>query len=539
MTVCGRTGEQTLPKVAASNHGCYVSWEDHASGNYDVYLQRLDAEGTPQWQEGGIAISTHPQETWITDYDLAVDAQDNAVLVFNDIRDGADRDIFAYLISPDGDFLWGSDGLTLSANDGFEPDPRICVTTGGNYVFAWQEDSVLHLRKVDVAGEDLWNPAIITLSATYTLSIPRLAPAPEDGVLLQYLVAQGSQFWAPKHLYVQRFDAAGQPAWAGQGAPIETLGGFGPQMRPAIRADGAGGAWSCWYETRASQLHAFAQHLMADGNVAWTANGVALSTTAGELQEQPALIVDEQGGPAEVELYYRVTDLNQNQAGIAGQRLSSTGERLWGEGGRLLHPLSAEERHAVIAVRGPADTTLVGHLAFPAGDVLNSRLVVEAVGNDHEAVWGPVEAASTASQKGYLTAAVTPWGQLVAVWQDKRDDADGDILLQNINPDGSVGPWQDTWVRMPARPRGASLAEAWPNPFNPTTTLSFTLPEASHARLAVHDLRGVQVALLTDRDWPAGTHRLVFDAGGLPSGAYLCQLRTGSACVTRKLLLLR
>lgn len=540
--LCAEGGEQTLPKIAAtSDGGCYVAWQDLRTGNYNTWLQLLDPHGVPVF-EGGLLLSSHPQETWITDYDLAVDLQDHAIVAINDSRDGSDRDITAYRISPEGDFVWGADGLAVSRNEGFEPDPQICVTTGGNVVFAWQDDSVLHLRKVDAAGVDLWSPSTLTLTATYPLSIPRLALGTEDGVLLQYLSAQGSQMWSPKHLYVQRFDAAGAPAWAGQGVAISTAGGFGPQMRPDLAPDGAGGAWNFWYDSRNNQLHAYAQHLQADGVTAWTANGVLLSTTASELQDQPRLVVDELGeGAAAIELYYRITNLDQGQAGVAGQRLSSTGERQWGNGGRVLHPLSTQERNSVIAARGGADSTYVGHLEFAPGNVVDSRLVVELVGNEGEAGWNPaeVQASSTASQRGYLTATAGARGQLLAVWQDKRDDASGDILLQNVNPDGSLGDWEDTGLPTPlARPAGLGLA-AWPNPFNPTTRFSAVLPVAGLASLSVHDLRGAEVAHLAESWRPAGPWSVDWSPAGLPSGSYWVRLEAAGHVESRRVTLLK
>ncbi|MFA7332086.1 MAG: T9SS type A sorting domain-containing protein [Candidatus Delongbacteria bacterium] len=542
--VCDRAGEQTLPKLAAtSDGGCYVSWQDHGAGNYDTWLQRLDAEGQPVWADGGLLLSDHPQETWITDYDLAVDAQDHAIVAINDIRDGADRDITAYRISPAGEFAWGPDGLAVSRNEGFEPDPQICVTTEGNIVFAWQEDSVLHLRKVSPAGLDLWDPVSLTLSATYALSIPRLAAAPDDGVLLQYLEAQGSQFWSPKHLYLQRFDAAGQPAWEGPGAAVSTAGGFGPQMRPELLGDGAGGAFCYWYDSRNNQLHAYAQHLLADGGAGWTANGVLLSTTASELQDQPRVVLDEVGaGPPALELYYRITDLDQNLAGIAGQRLSWEGERQWGASGRVLHALSSQNRQSVIATRGLADSSLVGHLEFPVGDVLHSRLVVEAVREDGEAGWEPalVTASSTASSRGYLSATAGARGQLLAVWQDQRDDASGDILLQNVNPDGSLGAWEDTNLPAPAgRPTTPDMLAAWPNPFNPSTRVALELPGAGTLRLSVHDLRGAEVARLLDGWQPAGRQVVDWNAAGLPSGSYWLRLETAGGRKSLRVTLLK
>jgi hypothetical protein len=64
LIICDRAGEQTMAKVgAASDGGCYVSWHDNSSGNYDVYLQRLNGDGEIQWAENGLLISDHLQDS--------------------------------------------------------------------------------------------------------------------------------------------------------------------------------------------------------------------------------------------------------------------------------------------------------------------------------------------------------------------------------------------------------------------------------------------------------------------------------------------
>jgi len=325
--VCDRSGEQTLAKVAAtSDGGCWISWQDNSSGNYDTYVQLFDGDGAPRFAPGGLLVSGHPQETWITDYDLAVDHDDCALVAINDIRDGADRDIFVYRVSPAGEFLWGADGLQVSANEGFEPDPRVCVLASGDVAVGWQEDGVLHLRRLTPAGDDAWSPATITLSATYALSIPRLAAGPDDSVWLQWLEAQGSQFWSPKWLRLQRFDAAGAPQFAAPGLAVQTAGGFGPQMRPTLLPDGEGGVFSYWYDSRDNTLHAFAQRTDAGGQLLWTANGVRLSATGNELQMEPVAVVALAGaGAPALECYYRITDSDQTSYGLAGQRVAAGG----------------------------------------------------------------------------------------------------------------------------------------------------------------------------------------------------------------------
>jgi hypothetical protein len=82
-----------------------------------------------------------------------------------------------------------------------------------------------------------------------------------------------------------------------------------------------------------------------------------------------------------------------------------------------------------------------------------------------------------------------------------------------------------------------ALYNAYPNPFNPSTTIKFDLPEASVVRLAVYDMLGREVAVLVDGERIAGQHSVVFNAGRLASGMYIYRLQTGGFTQTKKLLL--
>ncbi len=71
-----------------------------------------------------------------------------------------------------------------------------------------------------------------------------------------------------------------------------------------------------------------------------------------------------------------------------------------------------------------------------------------------------------------------------------------------------------------------SLHEAYPNPFNPVTTVRFSLAEAGPVRLRVYDVLGRRVAVLADSDMVAGAHSVKFEAAHLPSGMYLLRMET-------------
>lgn len=89
------------------------------------------------------------------------------------------------------------------------------------------------------------------------------------------------------------------------------------------------------------------------------------------------------------------------------------------------------------------------------------------------------------------------------------------------------------------KPAAFNLQQNYPNPFNPTTTLAFSLSVAGQVRLEVFDVQGRQIQLLVDQVMPAGTHRVTFNAGNLPSGTYVYRLITPQGLQSKKMALLR
>ena len=83
------------------------------------------------------------------------------------------------------------------------------------------------------------------------------------------------------------------------------------------------------------------------------------------------------------------------------------------------------------------------------------------------------------------------------------------------------------------------LKQNHPNPFNPSTTITWHLPAAGELRLAVYNLLGQEVALLQDGWMSAGTHNAAFDGAGLPSGVYIYRLECGDAVLTRSMHLVK
>jgi hypothetical protein len=84
-----------------------------------------------------------------------------------------------------------------------------------------------------------------------------------------------------------------------------------------------------------------------------------------------------------------------------------------------------------------------------------------------------------------------------------------------------------------------ALEQNFPNPFNPTTVVSYQLPAVSDVRLVVYDLLGREVAVLVNEKKAPGTYEVRFDAAGLASGTYIYRLEAGSSVQARKMVLVK
>ncbi|MBP1683654.1 MAG: Subtilisin-like serine protease, partial [Ignavibacteriaceae bacterium] len=86
---------------------------------------------------------------------------------------------------------------------------------------------------------------------------------------------------------------------------------------------------------------------------------------------------------------------------------------------------------------------------------------------------------------------------------------------------------------------GYSLSDAFPNPFNPITTIQYEIGELSFVSLKIYDLLGSEVAALVNEVKPAGIYEVFFDASGLPSGTYFYTLVTDNYTLTKKMILMK
>jgi hypothetical protein len=126
-------------------------------------------------------------------------------------------------------------------------------------------------------------------------------------------------------------------------------------------------------------------------------------------------------------------------------------------------------------------------------------------------------------------------------------DADSFAWTKSATADGGLSVWEAVnygeefpyQVGGASAPQSFALMGATPNPFNPSTAISYELRAASYTCLKVYDNSGRLVATLVEGRREAGTHQVTFDGSNLASGVYLYTLQAGSHTATGKMVLMK
>jgi len=87
--------------------------------------------------------------------------------------------------------------------------------------------------------------------------------------------------------------------------------------------------------------------------------------------------------------------------------------------------------------------------------------------------------------------------------------------------------------------RDYRLDQNFPNPFNPSTKIKYSVPQMSNVVIKVFDVLGNEITTLVNEEKPIGTYELDWNAANLPSGVYFYQLKAGSFVETKKMVLMK
>ena len=448
--ISNAASDQATPKIATtSDGGCYITWFDNSVPNYSVYLQKLDRHGVPQFPNNGLLISNHTQNTFLQDFNIDVDANDNAVLVFTDLRNGSQLNPFAYLISPTGNFLWGANGISLTDSTTIVQNiPVVTTTSDGNFVFAWQYISggnrIIAMQKLNSAGVKQWGSAPKKLRGTGAerWEYARLIKSNSGNVIMSWIVYLGNIVTTSStKLFTQKFDVNGNGLWTAPQDTVQNIGRiYGLSYIPTLVSDGQDGAVYTWTDDRDvnTRSSVWVQRFNSTGAAQFPKNGTEATTLSTNQHYSPSTTYLPSTGET-VTFWTETNGAQTVVGGLYGQKFDAAGNQQWGTSGKEFKAMDNNQLSFISALSN--DTSVV--VSYSESQFASANTLVKGLktGPSSESLWSGniITAASFLSSKVRRQSAMdNTSGMVTMVWSDNRSGS-GDILAQNINLDGTLG----------------------------------------------------------------------------------------------------
>jgi hypothetical protein len=320
--VCTAVGSQYDAMVISADTGdVIVAWLDARDGAQRLYAQKVDT-GTCVWTPDGIDVC--PSAAYLYYARMAPDGAGGAIFTWYENRFGS-YDIFAQRIDADGNLVWGPDGIDVCASAGDQYNPEITADGSGGAIIAWWDyrDGIgdIYAQRVDGDGNLLWDTDGVPVCTDGSeQKNPRLVAASGGGTFVIWSDARTGY----EQVFAQWIDEDGASLWQIDGVPVTATSSY--NYSPRLMDDGSGGVIVAWYDNRSGNPQVYAQRFDSDGNTAWGSNGIMLMD-AYSYSYDISMVTDGLGG-AIVTADISIDEDSPNH--IYAQRVDRDGNVLWG-----------------------------------------------------------------------------------------------------------------------------------------------------------------------------------------------------------------
>lgn len=566
--VCAEANDQSDPRLISDGAGgAIIAWEDaRTSTNFDIYAQRVDASGAPQWTVGGVALCTAD----FNQHNPAIvsDGAGGAIVVWQDHRAGQ-PDIYAQLVDDAGDPMWDVDGVAVCAASRAQQVPIAVSDDAGGAVVCWVDRRTdlgdIYVQRVDASGAALWTANGVALcAAAEAQTVPVIVGDDLGGAFVAWADLRGGV----SDIYASHVDNLGAPLSTVNGVAVCTA--TGGQSDPAIaltafavsgaHALAAGAATIAWEDARSGNSDIYASAFLADGTQPWGIDGVAMCTAP---LAQSKVTVTRDGLAGAIVAWQ---DQRPNfHTDVYAQRVDPNGGPQWDVNGVKLCGAAGSQYDPVI-VFSDAATAIVSWEDVRSGEydiyaqfVTGSPAAVAIT--SFEATWNGDGVALRAAfrsdlrivgvnvYRGRALGTLQPIDDLVRAGASgfeylDRDAIPGETYRYQIGVVDADGEFRSPIVTVSSAALVAALDQNRPNPFNPTTMIRFVTPERAHVSLVVYDAAGRRVRTLLDERRDIGTHEVHWDGrddlgAAQSSGVYFYRLQSGAHVESRKMVLLK
>lgn len=531
--VCTAPGLQFSPAAFSDGaHGAVVSWVDGPDLQWRIFCQRVDSAGGTVWGAGGTEVLSLGEWNF---YHVNSDGRGGLLCGFEcwgpTPSNPNATDICAKRVTSAGALEAWQAACTDTSEQHYS---WVCPRQLGYYVDAyavWNDhrdgENRGYLQKY-LSGNALCGNGLLVggYPGADLLSVMMAFASEDDAAIMAWndtrngdsdVFAQCVLPWSESGI------------WGEYGTPV--FEGAGTQTLLKLVTDGNYGAIALWSD---ASKYVFAQRLDLSGWKAWGDNGDTISSSGNAGRGQ--LIFDGKNGG----IFSWREGASPGPYTLRVQRIDATGAKLWGSGGVVVESGSAGQVQQITT--DEARGVIIAWTELTGGSYVIRAQRVDSLGS---AVWTPggvtVRSLPSYSSSPYIVSDGNHGA--IMVWEDDRNGA-GDIYAARIAADGStVGVGEGTG----SAPFVNRIEGNVPNPFNPMTTIEFTLRDAGSVRLCVYDISGRLVRVLKQGLLDAGRHEVVWDGTDgdgdqVASGVYVCRLegpRVSDGTQSRKIVVVR
>lgn len=424
---CGNDDGEIYLSTCPATGDTYVQWEGSSTNGWSPTLQRLNFEGVPQWGDDGIHIGGHQFSSMSEGVAMVSTADGGVVSCFAEYEGYT----YAVKINPDGTFAWGEQGIRLFDGQGFSRTEIAAGEEGGFWALG---SDYQNLFLQFVADDGTMKPTI-TISADLKCMFGQLTISKDNNVFVTYEQV-GNGFYAEKEVHVVGYTTDGA-----QIAPDELLMStqtFQTTYTHHAIADGAGGGYVyIWHPGINEAFNVYVFHFDEVGQSTISdLNGIPVhSADPNNFYHGASATVD----PSSHDLIiaYEQTDAaTQSQSRVYLNRITSTGEKVWGDGILLLDNVNLEYSELnVNAFEDGNGFSVVYTKVSPSNPYFTT---VEAIGLDMDGnrIWSQTLCSSLYRRTVCENTTGFHGGQNIVAWVNATN---GGLYGQNFGTMGELG----------------------------------------------------------------------------------------------------
>ena len=260
--VSGQPGYQRYPTVVSDGTGgAIIAWHEWRSNHSDAYVQHMSADGEKMWPKRGVQLVDMPgNQSYAA---VTPDGSGGAIIVWMDSRGGAGWDVYSQRVTAEGELLWQANGVPVCVKQGDQFDYSVVGDGAGGAFITWYDQRSgqwdIYAQRLDSSGKAQWAgnglPVCAEPSDQYN---PSIVSDGVDGVIISWWDKR--DFFAD--IYAQRIDVNGNILWAEGGAAICVA--EGRQQDPQPVSSGVGSAIITWWDMRRIDADIYVQRIISD-----------------------------------------------------------------------------------------------------------------------------------------------------------------------------------------------------------------------------------------------------------------------------------